>query len=186
MDCERIIAAIQAAPQVAPPAYDRIEALLTAVAVIVAAIGLLLTFLTIGLAVAAFIGRKRLIKLAKRVATETAEPIAKEVAQHWAKEVAELWVEKYATPEALYSALVTKNVVGASAGPPVRDVEASEPEDTPPIQEAPVAGAEVAVAQRYPGREEENVIRAEEPIRPESEPEHVEQSPVPEQPRKPE
>jgi hypothetical protein len=161
MDCEKIIAAIQAAPQAASPAYDRIEALLTAVAVIVAAIGVILTFLTLAVAGAAFVGRKRFVKLAKGVARETAEPIAREVAQ--------LWVEKYATPEALYSALAIKNVLGPSGGPPTQAVEASESEDTPPVPDV-AAEPQVAVAQPYPGREEQDVVRPEEPI----EPEHAE------------
>jgi hypothetical protein len=106
------------------PSDDRITMLLTAVGVIVAAAGLILVVLSIGLAILAFYGKREIIAAAERKAEKTAKE----------------YIDKFATPEALYSQYLLRNKEAAPQAAVLEDVEPPSelPEVSTEQEEQPV------------------------------------------------
>lgn len=123
--CEKLTHYVWQAASAPAPSDDRITMLLTAVGVIVAAAGLMLVILSIGLAILAFYGKREII----------------EAAEKKAEKAAMVHIEKFATPEALYSWYALKNKESTLP----KDAQTAVIEDVEPPSEAPeVTGEQVA------------------------------------------
>jgi hypothetical protein len=179
MDCEHSYVALQAAVQAGSPAYDRIEVILTAIAVIVAVLVGVFTIASVLLAFGAFFGWREMIDKAKEAASAAAKSQAKETAEEEAKltreeakqiareegqKEARKWADIYSDPSRMFEALGVKPTVAAHTPAPPDPLAPGSPSDATkiPVGEQLVAAmSEEPLKITLPGKEEPNVIHTE-------------------------